>query len=73
MDNTPSQPSTFRAKNWVEINDDSQGMYNSNSQIKFKTSMLNSSLCDYSDEYIFAKGTIQLLEDPKMQLIQIKN
>ena len=60
MDNTPSQPSTFRTKNWVEINDDSQGMYNSNSQIKFKTLMLNSSLCDYNDEYIFVKGTITI-------------
>ena len=35
---TPFQPSKFRARNWVEINDDSRGMYNTNSQIKFKTS-----------------------------------
>ena len=33
-----------RAKNWVEINDDPRGRYNTNSQIKFKTTMLNSSL-----------------------------
>ena len=31
--------------------------YNTNSQIRFKTSMLRSSLCDYSDAYILAKGT----------------
>ena len=30
----------FRAKNWVEINDESRGTYNVNSQIKFKTTML---------------------------------
>ena len=29
-----------------------------NSQIKFKTSMLKSSLCDYSDAYILVKRTI---------------
>ena len=52
LDNTTNQPSKFRTKNWVEINDDSRGTYNTNSQIKFKTSRLNSSLCDYSDEYI---------------------
>ena len=37
LDNTSNQPSKFRTKNWVEINDDSQGTYNTNSQIKFKT------------------------------------
>ena len=52
LDNTPNQPTTFRTKNWVEINGDTRGTYNTNSQIKFKTSMLKSSLCDYSDAYI---------------------
>ena len=36
-DNTPNKPNKFRTKNWVEINDDSLGIYNTNSQIKFKT------------------------------------
>ena len=51
-DNTLNQPSTFRTRNWIEINDESRGVYNVNSQIKFKTTMLKSSLCDYSDAYI---------------------
>ena len=52
--------STFQdfLKNWVEINDDSRGTYNTNSQINFKTSMLKPSLCDYSDPYKPAKGTV---------------
>ena len=58
LDNASNQPSKFRTKNWVEINYDSRGAYNSNSQIKFKTTMLKSSLCDYSDAYILVKGTI---------------
>ena len=49
IDDTPNQPSKFRTRNWVEINDESRGTYNVNSQIKFKTKMLKSSLCDYSD------------------------
>ena len=57
-DNTLNQPSKFRTRNWVEINDESRGAYNVNSQIKFKTTMLKSSLCDYSDAYILVKGTI---------------
>ena len=42
----------------IEINDDSRGTCNTNSQIKFKTSMLRTSLCDYSDGYILVSGTI---------------
>ena len=49
LDNTPNQPSKFRTKNWVEINDELRGTYNEDSQIRFKTSMLRSSLCDYND------------------------
>ena len=56
-DNTLNQPSKFRTRNWIEINDESRGAYNVNSQIKFKTTMLKSSLCDYSDAYILVKGT----------------
>ena len=44
----------------VEINDESRGTYNVNSQTKFKTTMLKSSLCDYIDSYILAKGTISV-------------
>ena len=36
-----SEPSKIKTKNWVEINDESRGTYNVNSQIKFKTTMLN--------------------------------
>ena len=58
LDNTSNQPSKFRTKNWVEINDESRGTYNVNSQTKFKTTKLKSSLCDYGDAYILVKGTI---------------
>ena len=58
LDNASNQPSKFKTKNWVEINDESRGVYNVNSQIKFKTTMIKSSLCDYSDAYILVKGTI---------------
>ena len=58
LDNTPNRSAKFRTKNWVEINDDSHGTYNTISQIKFKTSVLKSSFCVYSDAYILVKGTI---------------
>ena len=53
-----NQPSKFRIKNWVEINDDIRGAQPPNKQIRFKTAMLRSSLCGYSDEYILVKGNI---------------
>ena len=49
LDNTRNQPTEFRTKKWVEINDDS---------IKFKPSMMRSSLCYYSDAYTLVKGPI---------------
>ena len=58
--NKSNQSSKFRAKNLVKINDKSRGTYNVNSQVKFKTTMLKSSLCDYSDAYILVKGTIKI-------------
>ena len=60
IDDVSNQPSKFRTRNWVEINDESRGTYNVNSQIKFKTTVLKSSLCDYSDAYILVKGTITI-------------
>ena len=60
IDDTSNKPSKFRTRNWVEINYESRETYNVNSQIKFKTAMLKSSLCDYSDAYILVKGRITI-------------
>ena len=54
------QPSKFRKRNWVEINDEARGTYSPNKQIKFKTAMLRASLCDYSVAYILVKGNIRV-------------
>ena len=48
----------FVTKNWVEVHDQSGGNYNVNKEIRIKTSMLRSNLCDLSDAYIVVKGTI---------------
>ena len=59
LDNASNQPSKFRTTNWVEINDESRGTYTSN-EIRFKTTMVRSNLCDYVDAYILVKGTITI-------------
>ena len=58
LNDASDQPSKFRTRNWVEINDGARGIYSPNKQIKFKTSILRSSLCDYSGAYILVKGKI---------------
>ena len=58
LDDTTNKPSKFRAKNWVNINDKSQGTHNVHSDIKSKASMIRLNLCDYSDAYIHVKATI---------------
>ena len=58
LDNASNHPSKFKTKNWVEANDGIRDAYSPNKQIRFKTAMLRSSLCDFSDAYILAKGNI---------------
>ena len=60
LDNAPNQLSKFRTKNWLKINDQSKGVYNVNSDIRFKTTMLKSSLCNYNDAYILVKERITI-------------
>ena len=48
----------FVTKKWIEVYDQSGGNYNVNKEIRIKTSMLRSDLCDFSDAYIVVKGTI---------------
>ena len=59
FNNELKEPSKFRTRNWVEINDESRGTYTGNN-IKFKTTILRSNLCDYADAYILVKGTITI-------------
>ena len=63
LDNSSNQLSKFKTKNWTKINDQSRGVYNTKSNNRFKTSMLKSGLCDYSDAYILVKGRITVTED----------
>ena len=60
LDDESNQHSKFKTKNWVEINDESKGTYNVNSEIKFKTIILESRLCNYSDAYILVNRKITI-------------
>ena len=60
LDSVSNKPPKFRTSNWVEINDDIRGAYSPNKQIRFKTAILRSSLCDYGDAYILVKENISV-------------
>ena len=60
LNDASNKPFKFRTRNWIEINDDIRGAYTPNKQIRFKTTMLRSSLSDYSDAYILVKGNISV-------------
>ena len=50
----------FVTRKWIEVNDLLGGQYFADKNIVFKTRMLTSDFCDYSDAYIVVKGTINL-------------
>ena len=73
LGNTPNQPTKFRTKNWVEIDDGLLGTCGTGSQMKFENAMLNSSLYDYSDAFLLVSAFLCHLktQQPKVQM-QIK-
>ena len=46
----------FVTEKWVEVYDQSEKNYNPNKEMRLKTSMLRSDLCDFNDAHIVVKG-----------------
>ena len=61
-DNESEQLSKFVTREYVRVNNLSE-TYDENKSIRFKTPMLRSNLCDYSDVYILVKGEITVKVD----------
>ena len=59
--NLSNQQFKYRTKIWVEINDESKESYSANSDVRFKTTMLRSNLCDCADVYILVKGKVTVI------------
>ena len=72
---TPDKVSRFITKKWVEVHDQSSSAeekYKPSKQIRFKTSMLRSDLCDFSDAYIVVKGDITLTKAANRDFIDLR-
>ena len=66
----------YVTKKWIEVYDQSEKNYNVNKEIRFKTSMLSSDLCDFSDAYIVVKGNITVTSPDnarKIKSVTFKN
>ena len=66
----------FITKKWVEVHDQSgsaDDRCKPNRQIGFKTSMLRSDLCDYSDAHIVVKANITLKKTITRGFIDARN
>ena len=68
-----STVSKIVTKKWVERNNLSSDQYSVNTNIRFKTTLLRSYLCDYSDTYFIVKGTIDLLAAAANEMDKAEN
>ena len=71
----PDEVPRFITKNWIEVHDQSgntEDRHKPSKQIRLKTSMLRSDLCDFSDPYIVAKGTVALTKTNGRWIIDIR-
>ena len=61
---TPNEMPRFITKKWVEVHHQSGDLENSkpSKPIRFKTSVLRSDLCDFSDAYIVVEGKIAVIK-----------
>ena len=65
LGNIPDKVPRFITKIWIEVHYQSGETCSSNNQIRFKTSMLRSELCDYSDACIIVKGIVTVSADER--------
>ena len=76
LDTTSDNVPRFITKKWVEVHDQSgsaEDRYKPSKQIRFKTSMLRSDVCDYGDVCIVVKGTITLTKVANRNFINVRN
>ena len=73
---TPNEMPRFITKKWVEVHDqlgDANDRYKPNKPIRFKTSMLRSDLCDFSDVHIVPKGDITVKKAANRDFIDVRD
>ena len=73
LNDIDNENSKFATKKWYVIDSESKGVYSHEDEIKFLTSSLESSLCDYSDAYILVTGNITVNGGNNSTKVAFKN
>ena len=73
LNGSDNENSKFATKKWYVIDSESKGNYSHENPIKFLTSSLESSLCDYSDAYILVTGNINVTGGDNNTKVAFKN
>ena len=73
LNGSDNENSKFATKKWYIIDNESKGNYSHENPIKFLTSLLESSLCDYSDAYILVTGNITATPNNAATQVIFKN
>ena len=73
LNGSDNENSKFATKKWYIIDNESKGNYSHENPIKFLTSSLESSLCDYSDAYILVTWNIRITRSAKNTKAAFKN
>ena len=73
LNSSENEYSKFATKKWYVIDSESKGVYSHENPIKFLTSSLESSLCDYSDAYVLVTGNIAVVGANNNTKVAFKN
>ena len=73
LNDPKNENSNFATKKWDIIDSEAKGNYLPNNEVKFLTSSLESSLCDYSDAYILVTGNITATPNNAATQVVFKN
>ena len=73
LNGSDNEKPKFATKKWYVIDSESKGVYSHENEIKFLTSSLESSLCDYSDAYILVTGNITATPNNAATQVVFKN
>ena len=73
LNSTENEYSKFAIKKMVHYESESKGNYSHENPIKFLTSSLESSICDYSDAYILVTGNINVVGGNNNTKVAFKN
>ena len=73
LDNTENEYLKFATKKWYVMDNESNGNYSKDEEVKFLTRPIESSLCDYSDAYILVTGNIAATPNNAATQVVFKN